>query len=62
MCFAAAVVAEPQAAMAADPLPPELRGAADMCGQVQAVMWSAVHAPISSCREMSSAACSTGAS
>ena len=41
MCFAAAVVAVPQAAMAADPLPPELRGAADMRGQVEAVVESA---------------------
>ena len=41
MCFAAAVVAVPQAVMAADPLPPELRGAADMRGQVEAVMRSA---------------------
>ena len=41
MCFAAAVVAVPQAAIAADPLPPELRGAADVRGQVEAVMRSA---------------------
>ena len=41
MCFAAAFVAGPQAAMAADPLPPELRGAADMRGQVEAVVESA---------------------
>jgi hypothetical protein len=41
MCFAAAVVAVPQAVMAADPLPPELRGTADMRGQIEAVMRSA---------------------
>ena len=41
MLFALAVVALPYEAMAADPLPPELRGAADMRGQVEAVMRSA---------------------
>jgi hypothetical protein len=41
MCFAAAVVAWPHAAVTADPLPPELRGAADMRGQVEAVVQSA---------------------
>jgi hypothetical protein len=41
MLFALAVVALPHGAVAADPLPPELRGAADMRGQVEAVMRSA---------------------
>jgi hypothetical protein len=41
MCFAAAVFAGPQVAVAADPLPPRLRGAADMRGQVEAVVESA---------------------
>jgi hypothetical protein len=41
ICVAAAIVAVPQAAVAADPLPPELRGAADMRGQVEAVVESA---------------------
>ena len=41
MCLAAAVVAGPQVAVAADPLPPELRGAADMRSQVEAVVGSA---------------------
>lgn len=37
----AALVALPHAAMAADPLPPELHGAADMRGQIEALMQSA---------------------
>ena len=41
MLFALAVVALPHGAVAADPVPPELRGAADMRGQVEAVMRSA---------------------
>ena len=41
MCFAVAVVAVPHAVMAADPLPPELGGAADTRGQVETVMRSA---------------------
>ena len=41
MCFGAAFVAGPQAAVAADPLPPELRGAADMRGQIEAAVESA---------------------
>ncbi|MGB9494850.1 MAG: hypothetical protein WCA83_08610 [Azonexus sp.] len=41
MFFVLAVVALPYEAMSADSLPPELRGAADMRGQVEAVMGSA---------------------
>ena len=41
MLFALAIVALPYGAMAADPLPPELRGAADMRSQVEAVVESA---------------------
>ncbi|MGA8393487.1 MAG: hypothetical protein WB775_15280, partial [Burkholderiaceae bacterium] len=41
MLFVLAVVALPYVAMSADSLPPELRGAADMRGQVEAVVESA---------------------